>query len=1086
MWWRRRTRKLSLPTSHASGGKRRRPRLRRVLVTALLLFLTLPPVLLFTFLSALNAPRYQQALLRFANRWSQWEVSVGSLDIGTGLRSIDITNLTLHNKHTNDDLVFPEIHMRVSSLSLLRGVLFVDQMDVRDPMLTFTPRAYADQPKKPIKLRTLLVWRRLSIAHATVTNPRVILPSGRYYSAGALSLSFIPKFLRDVALDVEVRDAISGKLDTPPLAIDTFVIQGKTSISTWSDQPPFINDLDGTVTAQTLHWRRLVVDSLALTARLHDAFIELSHGDLMIGGAPLQLKGALTFSKKSSQIDIHMPEPITIPDMLTEQNFFRTASTVQGDITWKGMLSDHGGPSGIVEADLTQIPTEITVIPIHLQLRAAWLQGVMQIDRGALHIGEGVVNVHGTLDLPKKNLDLQFDTASIPILGVTGRFRNPDFHPIDGLARCKGTFRGWGKEYALDLDADTLPGASYQLIVLEQAHMQMQLTYPKLHLEGSVMQRGAAAGKVALDVRYGATPLSGVRPSSMQLIATLNNFQLDPAFVVAGLTGTATNGTLALEGNTAAPHGRGAVEIHNGALSKVPFAHFKTTFAWDDRTLRLSPITLDAPPLGLFEFPGPLVITIDKGARLAGNLGHGLGMDIAYSSLSKAWTITKVTLKNPTRNVDLTVSGTGRNAAWDLHARGTADAAWLQYFPDTIREADGAARVDVTMRGNFSQPNYGGTITLLGNRVLLRALPQELARLQGTIALAGKRLLLRDTQGWFGEGPFTLGGWVDIEPIFTISRYDLALNGRSLLYAAADRSWRAEFDANTHLIRTDGKSTLVSGDVSIVDLRYTKDFRVLEQAGENEAKVARARMRDVAAGLDQIRLDVHVVSRGDIIMRNNAAEVSLRAQTHVIGTLANPQIQGKIETSEGKLHYFGLTFEVTNGNVEFHAPFAEPFVEFRGEQTVGTHLVQVLLRGPLDNLRVELSSIPNEDRKNILCLVAYGTTCDQLRNVAFGSKIGPGVFAEELSKILERPLAKLTKLDIVRVESAVGTTDISRLHIGKRINDRLEIGFVTTVGQTAAHQSLEATYQLTDFLLLKASQSTKGIGGRVTVRFRER
>ncbi|MBI4367422.1 MAG: translocation/assembly module TamB domain-containing protein, partial [Deltaproteobacteria bacterium] len=306
--------------------------------------------------------------------------------------------------------------------------------------------------------------------------------------------------------------------------------------------------------------------------------------------------------------------------------------------------------------------------------------------------------------------------------------------------------------------------------------------------------------------------------------------------------------------------------------------------------------------------------------------------------------------------------------------------------------------------------------------------------------------------------------------------------------ASADRHFRAEVDTDVAWRGEPGASTL-SGSVVLLDAKYDREFHILEEF-RSEAAAGRAALRSVQSGWDKIGLDITVRNTGDCWIRNNAADVALRVDGRVRGSLAYPEMTGAIEAVEGKLHYLGLNFDIAHGLMEFHAPYAHPYIEMTGEKDVREYLVRLTLRGPADNLELDLSSTPGLERKDILALLAFGATQDELRTAQFGAQIGPSVFLEQVGKIVERPLARLTGLDVVRIETQTGSggnTQGSRLYLGKRISDRLAVEFVTGISEQAAEQGFQVEYNLTDFLLLKAAQPA-GEHPRVsaTLRFKER
>jgi hypothetical protein len=54
-----------------------------------------------------------------------------------------------------------------------------------------------------------------------------------------------------------------------------------------------------------------------------------------------------------------------------------------------------------------------------------------------------------------------------------------------------------------------------------------------------------------------------------------------------------------------------------------------------------------------------------------------------------------------------------------------------------------------------------------------------------------------------------------------------------------------------------------------------------------------------APALDNVRLDVHIVTQDDLIVDNNYAQVAATADLRLVGTLAQPSVVGRAALSEG-------------------------------------------------------------------------------------------------------------------------------------------------------------------------------------------
>lgn len=1036
-------------------------------------------------LRAVNNLAIQQFVTRWISEWSHWDVSLGKLSWELWQSRITIERLSLINQRSENAFATERIAIQYRPLSLLRWRLRIHDLQVAPVTIQLYDLRTPRQRRAPITLKKLLVLRHLAIDHGYIAGLHATLPDERQVSFEQVDLSFVPGWFRDVRLSLQITRPEIRKGEAMEVQAESLIVAGDTDLQTWVDVAPFINDIRGALTITRGTWRDTTADRIEALVDLRDGRIGLRELQSHIGERTFRGEGYFDVRSEQSALHLAWAEPMPLPELLRPTSFLRTAGTIQGQVDWQGTSFDPSTLDGTLAVDLTHLSDAITDVPAQVQFTGQWTAGVLEVHEGSLRIGDGTARFTSTVDVPKKSATIDFSGDAIPLIGVLGRFRNPDFHPVGGKAKCHGTFRGWARDYTLELEAETEGGGSYYDIALDAVRMQMRLTYPQLTLQGHVLQAGRETGQLDLNVQYGAQREDHTRDARLHLTAQVHGHQLAPSFTAYGLTGTGA-GQVSFDGPTTNYTGHGTITITEGSFQDVPLQQAQSTLAFRPAEIRFQPSEIDIPNVPTIEFAQPLVMKIDHGFRLQGQPAPGFSVDMSYGSETHQYTFHSIRYDVPDLGgPPLVLEGQGRAGAWQLHLHGTADAAWGTYFPDTWREAEGPLAVDLRIQGDLTRPQMQGRIGLSGNTVIFRELPHEWTEVQGTLRFAGTRVYLDEVSGLLGDGPFTLSGWADQEGPFLYPRYDLNLKGHSLYYLSEDGYFRGEFDVDTRLVLRDQDQLDISGRVWVVDAKYTKDFRILEHAIRSEAKIARSRLRLVHEGYDDIHLDLKVRSRGDIWIRNNAAEAALRANLTVTGTAANPQISGNIISTEGKIHYLGLIFDLDSGAIEFHAPYAEPFVEFHGEHNIGNYLIKIALRGPMDNLQVDLHSVPGEDRKNVLCLIAYGATCDQLRTAQFGAKIGPGVFVEQISRLLERPLSQLTGLDVIRLESAVGTSDISRLYIGKRVTDRLELSLVTSVGKTTTGQSVEAAYQVTDSLLLKA-HTGENTGAKISIRIRER
>lgn len=1034
----------------------------------------------------INNPSVQKRVLQFASDHTQWNFTVNKFKWNPFNSKITLKEVSLLHRKNNHLASSSRISVEYSPWSLLRGKIKIRNLKINGLLLQIDNMAAPSKNRQKITLKKLFLLRSLEIVNANISGIRINLPNDYAVTLEALNLKYSPEYISGVELEVGLITPLFTRGSSPLLMADAIKVAGRTSLRNWVNMAPFVNDLRGTVDIASLRWRTLEVRDVAASAYLLNSKVSLQNFKAVINQNSIVANGSVDFISKKSIVSLALPNPVAIPELLNERSFFLTSGKYHGKIDWEGKGLKPEEFTGTAKIDITQESAEHTDIPAQISAEGSWNKGAFSINGASLKIGESSVKVSGNINIPKKKIDINFDGSDIPLNGVLGRFRDPQFHEVTGQAKCSGKFNGWPKDFLLDINAETIGTSNYYKIAIEKARMEMQLTYPKLNLKGEILQNNKVTGTVSMESRYGKPGEDKKRSSILDINFTLDQHDLEKSFIDIPLKGLA-NGKLHIQGDSKSYKGSGNAELLEGAFSEVVIESITTDLSVAPKTFVFQPSEIKLANVPLIKLPGKLTMDINEGeVHIQGTPTDGANIDVTYNTNESKWDFNKISIATDKTRGAFNLTGTGKSNDWNLHAQGIANAQWLEFIPGSFREADGQLPLDLKINGAVENLSVNGKISLKDNRILLRSFGQEFDDLSGELQFNGRRIDFKNVKGIIGIGNFNMDGWAEHEGT-TLPKFDINFEGENIDWVSEDRAIRAEFDANTKISKQSGDKTTIKGSVDVIYATYTRDFDILDRAARREASERRDKLRREAAGYDDIALDLKVRSRGEVWIRNNAAEVGLRAKVQVSGTAANPQLRGSIEATEGDIHYLGLKFGIRGGFVEFHPPYSEPYIDFTGESIISTYLVNLHLVGTVNNLRVELNSVPGESRKNVLCLIAYGNTCDELRQAQFGAKLGPGVFMEQLGKLLERPLSRVTGIDTLRIESAIGSDDVSRLQLGKRVSDRLEISFITSVGDEATQESFEAAYQINDFLLLKTTRSSKNKSSvNFSLRFRER
>ncbi|MDO8518638.1 MAG: translocation/assembly module TamB domain-containing protein, partial [Deltaproteobacteria bacterium] len=402
-----------------------------------------------------------------------------------------------------------------------------------------------------------------------------------------------------------------------------------------------------------------------------------------------------------------------------------------------------------------------------------------------------------------------------------------------------------------------------------------------------------------------------------------------------------------------------------------------------------------------------------------------------------------------------------------------------------LAESSGSASVDLVMTGKAAEPDFSGKMNFKNATLLFRQLGRRFDELSGSVEWKGHRLTTSGLSGLYDDAPADAKGWVEWSPTGQIIAADLKFAGLDMPMSSPD-TWRLLANMNV-ILRGAGGNLTLSGKMDVVEGLYYKDY-VFSQFVLKPIGVTQEKVTLVPAAFKDFHLDLDVASSGEFEIRNNLADLILNGRLNLKGTVQDPTAAGTINVSEGNIHAVGIEFKDARGFVTFvPARKFTPYIEFTGSEDIQTYEIRVKLAGYTDNLNMTLESSPALSQNEIVSLIVYGRTPDQLvesqRNLFSSVAI-----ASQLVGLIQRPLSKATKLDIVKLGAeyrpAEGVPVASRLSVGKQLSDRFSLAFTTDLSFQEAFQGITAEYLILDQLLLKTTKEAgPGFDFDLTWRF---
>jgi hypothetical protein len=1010
-------------------------------------------------------------------------VEIDGLKFNFFLNSISAKEIKVTGKSDESELHLNNVSIKYSPFGFLKGKLVISSLNVGH-LETTLPKQKNKKSGK-LSLKKLLLLHGLVVKEGLINDVSVKFNNGSFLASDMLSFQFEPRLTRDVKLKVDLQGA-TFKAKNSAASLGALSLTGKTRLSEWTDTPPFVNSIKGEIKLYDLNWDKFSISNLAARVEIKDKKFRLADFEIIKDSKPVKGELEIDLAEESYKGSLKIADPILFPSLGGSNPTFDTTGLVSGELELAGKGFSISNSTGSAKLSVTHAKDELPLISI--KSSASWEKGIISLGDSQILIGDGKIEAAGHINVPAKSAEITFGAENIPLNGVFGRFYDPLFHPIFGTAGAKAVFTGWGKNFNVTGEADTTGIGGYFKIMTDHAHAKVEAAYNELNLTGEISQDSKKTGDINLKIKYGPKQEGLPRPKEIHLEASIKDNDLGKSMAEYNLSGIG-NGHLAINGPQKSFTGKLTATIEDGSFAGIAFQKIISGADMNYKKISFIDGELHLPNIKPVIFSSPIKMDFeDGGFHMFGHPIEEISFDTRFKNSDGSWSIKELFYH------ELKASGTyAPKGSSDLSVAGTIDAANLAAFKQFLREADGSLDVKLRLQGKSANPSINGKITFNGNTIYPRKLiGYRLENVAGELAFDGRSIKSDYITGMIEGGSFVAKGSIKHEN-FLASEFDISFTGNNLRYTHPDRTFRMEFGTTARWHGTSA-SSLLEGDLTILDGRYTKDFVLLEGFSETTEK-----KEEGILGSASTKINFHINNTGELAIRNNIGEIWLKMDITATGNTAHPMISGIIETNEGKIHYLGKNFAITKGFIEFRDPYTNPYMEITAEHEVPTIpdlVIVAVLHGRANNLVLDLSSTKPLERRDIISLLLFGVTEQEVRDAQLSMGLAPSIVASQITHVIERPVTKFAHLDIFRLEAAgqassssssQPATQISKIYVGKQLTDRLKFEFRTAINTEDAQQTLLAEYALTDFLLLKGERSTEQMFKfNISLRFEER
>ncbi|MEO6739090.1 MAG: translocation/assembly module TamB domain-containing protein, partial [Chthoniobacteraceae bacterium] len=306
-------------------------------------------------------------------------------------------------------------------------------------------------------------------------------------------------------------------------------------------------------------------------------------------------------------------------------------------------------------------------------------------------------------------------------------------------------------------------------------------------------------------------------------------------------------------------------------------------------------------------------------------------------------------------------------------------------FVPAIARLDGTVAANVEVHGTFAKPIVSGEVSIATKSIRLAAgAVPPVSNFRSKLNFHDSTITFRDTRGEIGGGTFNVDGSVNVASLAQPA-LDLRLRSNKVL-VLRDESITVRADADV-TVRGPLNSATAAGTVFVTQSRFLKDVDILPLTLPGKPK---PQVRSVAAPqrvsfpsppLRDWKFDIAIKSRENdpFLIRGNLAKGSIAMDLRLGGTGLNPFLTGYAQIDSFTAVLPVSKLEVQRGYITFSEddPF-QPQIDIQSQSVIGKTTVYANISGSARAPRLELESEPPLPQKDVISLIATGTTSGEI------------------------------------------------------------------------------------------------------------
>lgn len=589
-------------------------------------------------------------------------------------------------------------------------------------------------------------------------------------------------------------------------------------------------------------------------------------------------------------------------------------------------------------------------------------------------------------------------------------------------------------------------------------------------ISGPLQNPGIAGSLQAKNLRYNEIRLEELtldykaenlmQQLTAQITATLSHLQANQlSFDKLNLKATA-------QGSLEAPVGQLELVASEGRMEQLQVSQIKTLVNYGAKEIRAE-----------------LLVFLDQKKQLQ-----------ATALLPNPLTCKNLPEQRGSGNEGLPSGGQACSAVQALITSHGLDLSLLEEVSPLVTTARGPIDINLRVQGTLTQPEIQGQLQLRNGALTVPQYGIRYRDLRANIQLTSQQIRIDPISFEGGKGRATLTGVVNLEG-FALKDFQLQLYTKDFT-AVKDPAKKLVLNTRINLEGTP-VAPQVRGDIVVLEARFPvkgiggsglekveeKDLRVQVLTGEasqhdgtKEQKKQKEQpdiLKNLAARL-RIRMDKNVwvqAPDGSIELRGDIVITQKPGGEFIL--------EGSVETVRGFYRFQGRKFVVQQGRVTFPGTTEiDPNLNIVATYRVSGYQVNIAVSGTARKPSLNLSSEPPLEQIDILSLLAFGKTANQLSESQEFSlanqaeQLAGGVISGKLQQTLGKELG----LDTIDISTGTQGFSDATVSAGKYVAEDVFVSYEQQLGKEGGSQ-IKVEYDISKNFSIETTVNDKGNSG---------